>query len=114
MTGPKKLSSLQKQILILALPNKAREDRPYDSTSGADVSYTEILASVYGFEPCVDQYFDERHGGHAGKRKFGSLFSVPPRKSMRHEPPVSRAMLRLQSRGLMQCMRGGYWAGRIH
>jgi hypothetical protein len=44
-----KLSRLQRQILLLALGNKTREQRGFDVASGADVFYSEILASVFKF-----------------------------------------------------------------
>jgi hypothetical protein len=101
-----KLSRQQKQILTLALRNKVRENRPFDACRGADVLYPEILAEVYGFP--LQRPNPREHPGHNFDRQ-----AIGPRRYNRAEAAVSRAIWRLESRGLVKYVTGklGCWAG---
>jgi hypothetical protein len=105
------LSALQKQILSLALKNRETENRTEDAQSGADLYYSEILVSVYGFEPI------ESLRTRDGRRKsFGKKFDVGAIGKDRYNSAmaaISRAVLRLDQRGLVTALRGTFsrWSG---
>jgi hypothetical protein len=116
MNAVKKLSRLQKQILLLALENKLREGRafPEEEDGGADVYYAEILATVYGFPPTgpLRQGYDPAGRRLAGGWKF-SPGEIGQARYNAAQAAVSRAMLRLHSRGLAVCVWGAisHWSG---
>lgn len=104
-----KLSKLQRQILVLALANKLRENRGFKARSGADVFYSEILATVYGFPL-------ELPLRQAGQRTICRKFDrevIGRARYQAAEAAVSRTMLRLEARGLVRCVcaRHTTWAG---
>ncbi len=110
----RKLSKLQKQILALALGNKLREERAFDMGSGADVFYSEILATVYGFP--LERPLREVAGDFAGMRTGGHRFDPKRIGKARYnaaQAAVSRAVLRLESRGLVLWARSvcSHWSG---
>jgi hypothetical protein len=111
----KKLSKLQKQILTLAFDNRLREGRD-DTSNAADLFYSQILAEVYRF-PTTQSL---RYGGydeHAGQRICGThIFELTVIGKARYnaaQAAISRAMMRLESRELITCIRGSisHWAG---
>jgi hypothetical protein len=111
----RKLSKLQKQILALALENRVREGRAFESHHGADVFYSQILAEVYGFQTTWP--LRRTHGEHAGQRICGQhLFDPATIGEGRYnaaQAAISRAMARLESRGLVRRLCGhiSHWAG---
>ena len=66
--GRTKLSKLQKQILVLALENRVRERREFNTSQGADVYYSEILTKVYRFPPTQPLIYNQNHGAARGHR----------------------------------------------
>jgi hypothetical protein len=99
-----KLSKLQRFILAAALRNRTREVRSHDS-NGADLYYAEIMVGHFGFEPTTDPRGD--HGQHfdlaaIGKRRYAAASAA-----------ISRAALRLGTRGLVRCLKGtvSRWSG---
>jgi hypothetical protein len=100
-----KLSKLQKQILVLALANKQRENRGFEAR-GADLYYSEILREVYGF--ATTGPLREHPGGHdfdltvIGRERYNAA-----------QAAISRTMIRLHSRGLIHAMCGAIsrWSG---
>jgi hypothetical protein len=111
-----KLSRLQKQILLMALANRTKESRT-DEGGGADLYYSEILATVYGFKPTRPLRYGDHYGEHAGQRiPGGQKFdrqAIGPARYNRAQAAISRAMLRLHSRGLVICSYGvrSRWSG---
>lgn len=116
-----RLSILQKWMLERALENRRAEGRDANS-NGADLYYREVLGGFYEFpfsvyrsfqgspqeflrgkgEPALlpgDQVFDP---GRIGRGRYDAA-----------QAAVSRAALRLQSRGLVECKKGAisHWAG---
>ena len=113
------LSKLQKDILRLAYVNQHSLDvTPPDLnlTRRADVLYPEILHACYGFEP-VSRCWCGRE--LTVKESFlfgGQIFdrhAIGVDRYNRAQAAVSRAVLRLAERGLVQCVRGAYakWTG---
>lgn len=99
-----KLSRLQRFILTAADRNRTSEARA-DASKGADLYYSEIMADWFGFEPTNDprgqasQHFDL---STIGKKRYSAASAS-----------ISRAVLRLQARGLVTCLRGSIarWSG---
>jgi hypothetical protein len=138
-----KLSKLQKQILFLALDNRLDEGRNGNETSSCDLARNQIMAEVYGFPLAkretvwlaVDKYGDvmtdedgeeivarrefrrESLRDRNGKRDIhGKKFEMADIGRERYnaaQAAVSRAMARLEQRGLVTRVCGGYshWAG---
>ena len=102
------LSDLQKTILGLALENHDNHDG-VDGAKGVDVIYSEILVKHFGWKGNTrDRY---------GKRIYS--FTVFDRAAIgakayaSAEAAVSRAVLRLQQRGLAVAIHGIVrWAGQ--
>jgi hypothetical protein len=111
-----KLSKLQKQILALALANRVREGRD-EKSNGADLFYSQILAEVYGFPTTYPLRLGAEHPYHPGMRICGQhVFDVGEIGKGRYnaaQAAISRAMARLQSRGLVigQCGVTAHWSG---
>jgi hypothetical protein len=108
MNGAKRLSRLQKQILVLALENKQRECRGYDADSGADVYYSEILAEVFRFPV--------RNALSPRKRPCSRIFAPAQIGRRRYRNAIeatSRAVLRLHIRGAVKSAHSKHstWAG---
>lgn len=88
-TAPAKLSKLQKSILRIALRNHlAGKDRVY---------YSEILSEHYGFE--IKNRLDNC-GQHFSRREIGA------KRYSSAQAALSRAMRRLEDRGLIDCISG--------
>jgi hypothetical protein len=105
-----KLSRLQKQILLLALANKQRENRGFEERTLADVLYSEILMEVYRFRPI--EPLRDKTGKRDVSRKFDPVLIGRARYNAALAA-VSRAIRRLEQRGLAWSVRGNYtpWAG---
>ena len=109
MKEQSKLSKLQKQILVLALENKLRENRDFEERNGADIYYSEILATVYGFPPEVPL---RQAGERTQWGKFDREVIGRARYNAAHAA-ISRTMSHLQARGLIRwvCARYTRWSG---
>jgi len=100
-----RLSALQKHILLRAYANRLQERRTAESP-GADLYYSEILETVYGFPPAV-----------GGERSPGSLRfdrqAIGPERYNAAQAALSRAMSHLHDRGLILLVCGSYsrWSG---
>lgn len=101
-----KLSRLQRFILERAYKNRITESRGPDS-KGADLYYSEVLAGFFGF-PTHHADLRESIGGH----KF-DISKIGPRKYNAAQASISRTMLRLMRRGLVNWMNGvcSRWSG---
>jgi hypothetical protein len=103
------LSDLQKVILRRALSNRERESRGFDCESGADVFVNEIAADFFGWD-LPSHYYNypewERWGTHYYSHRF------PEEERNRVHAATSRALKRLQSRGLGTIIHGNRrWCG---
>jgi hypothetical protein len=107
------LPRLQRWFLTQALKNRMAEGRNHDDSRGADLYYGEVLAGFYEFpyEHPKNPEMDMRQflRGHQvfkpdliGRARYSSACAA-----------VSRAVRRLQSRGLAVVLRGriAHWAG---
>jgi hypothetical protein len=110
VTANSKLSKLQKRILAIAFKNKQREGRAFNSDSGADVFYAEIMSEVFHFRPQKPCPLTLR------KLTPSPIFSPTEIGRSRYssaQVAISRAVLRLQIRGLVESKRFKHsnWAG---
>jgi hypothetical protein len=105
-----KLSKLQKWILSLARENKQREGREFNSSSGADVFYAEVMSKYFDFPTQKSYSLTLR------QLPAGPVFSPEAIGRGRYnsaQVAISRAVLRLQIRGLVEGKRFRHstWAG---
>lgn len=113
------LSELQKDILRLAYVNQhSPEVNPADLNlkRRADVLYPEILHACYGFEPVVRWWAGRELSVKESFLFGGQIFdrhAIGVDRYNRAQAAVSRAVLRLAERGLIQCVQGAYakWTG---
>jgi hypothetical protein len=100
------LSKLQQWMLVRALDGA---DRGRDGTGGCDLTMLRALSEFYGMP--LPKYLLERHNLLAAGKVFSDPGDVLCAKS--HRPAVSRAMHRLQQRGLVECVCGAMarWSG---
>ena len=111
-----RLSSLQQQILTMAWANRVKEGRTAESR-GADLYYSEVLATVYGFPPIWPIRYSENWKEYAGERICGGKMfdrqAIGLARYNRAQAAVSRAMNRLGLRGLITCLcgRNCRWSG---
>jgi hypothetical protein len=116
----KKLSKLQRQILALALANRLAENRT-DESRGTDLLYSQILHEVYGFPLREDLAYDGYNvcslRERDGSRKYGHKHFEPEvigrERFDAAQSSISRAMVRLEQRGLVVRMYGSisHWSG---
>jgi hypothetical protein len=105
-----KLSRLQRRILVAALANREAEGRTFDMADGADLFYSEILATLY--------QFPMRKGYALGPRALPCcrIFSRDQIGLARYRsvvPAVSKSVLRLAKRGLVRWVTSQHstWSG---
>jgi hypothetical protein len=106
-----RLSTLQEQILVLALENKQREHRGFDLAEGADLYYAEIFHGIYEF-PMRKNY------GGRGPREMPCCRIFAPGEIGRRryavaKAAISRAVLRLHRRDLVHWVKSqrSTWSG---
>ena len=96
------LSPLQTTILMLALAGREKHQDP--SSFGADVYYSDIMVVFYGWTKQ-----DTWHTG-PGSQKF-SRQTIGGKRYAAAQAAVSRAVQRLNDRGLVQAVQGLNWSG---
>jgi hypothetical protein len=112
-----RLSSLQKRILAMAQTNHIQEHRTVQQTKGADLYYSEIMAVIYGFPSNKLWETEWGSGKLTGERNHsGQKFNRQAIGLARYnaaQAAISRALHRLEARGLVVCVRGAYntWHG---
>jgi hypothetical protein len=112
MTKTQPLSDLQRAILRLAIANHNTPIRARDDSGGTDVTYAEVLISHYNFpRTCSCPRDDIRE---YGGQKF-SMKQIGEKRYRAAMAAVSRAFLRLESRGLIERNRGAFrlWSGGV-
>jgi hypothetical protein len=112
------LSELQKTILVMA-HQKRIDGRTGGAGRGAELYYAEILAAVHGWTPAHGSLHYQRemtsrfgtisvgdyhYGTHFSKWHIGKQYNAAMAS-------LSRAVLRLNKRGLITAWRGRSWAG---
>ena len=111
-----RLSSLQRQILAMSRVNRIKEGRTDHEAHGADLYYSEIMVAVYGF-PSSESLREMEAGVLTDKRKAGGKKfdrrAIGLARYNRAQAAISRAMRRLESRGLITLVCGRYarWSG---
>jgi hypothetical protein len=107
-----RLSPLQRWILDHAHQNRLAEHRD-DLSRGADLYYKEVLAGFYGFpyEHYANPASDPLRASLANKRF--KPYVIGRQKYNSACAAVSRAVTRLERRGLVVVLHGAYshWAG---
>jgi hypothetical protein len=105
-----RLSTLQKEIVMLAAENKQREGRGFDERDGADVYYSEILVTIFGF-PLRKQY--ERTPRELPCCRIFSPSEIGKKRYRAVQATLSRSILRLHAQGVAVSVRSkrSTWAG---
>jgi hypothetical protein len=105
------LSDLQRCILTIAFENRESEGRDPGQTThkkGADVYRWEIMERFYGWTPPA---YARRDGRKPGGKKYRPQ-QIGPREYAAAQAAVSKAMNRLNNRGLIDIIEGrNHWTG---
>ncbi len=103
------LSELQKTMLRLAFRNRVSENRTAESR-GSDLYYYEVLAAYWGWD--LPEHVQGRDHRHPGEHKF-SKAAIGTKAYGTAHAALSRAVIRLQQRGLVDAISGKYshWSG---